>query len=220
MHYYGSWNSLHKLKNYINNVHNKFPNQKIWVTEYGVTSSSNPSAAQAKHFMVEATKFFASTGYVDVAFPFGMFANPPDSFGSRQNAAFRSSGKLRSLGQYYKHYGNARRSMESGELKGSVLRRHERLLQRLERPDPEDEELWDNHPNHTDCDEVCQKRDSWLQTTDDKPWSPSENGDDDSDDDDSDDDDAKFGIDSFTEEDAKASHDGEEDESDSHGDEE
>lgn len=221
---YGSWKSINKLRKYVHNLHSQHPDKDIFITEYGVTSSSNPSAAQAKQFMVDATKFFASTGYVKAAFPFGMFATPPDSFGSRQNAVFLSSGSLRSLGKYYKHYSSARRSIDAGALSGSMLRRHERMLARLEQPDPDDEELWDNHANQTDCDEVCQKRDAWLAKLEVSHDGSASGDDDDNDDDNDDDDDDDSGdadvgidIDAFTEDDAKSWPSNEDEAEDSDG---
>lgn len=172
-HYYGSWNSIDHLKSYVKGLHDRF-GKNIWITEYGVTSSSNPSAQQAKQFMIEATQFFASTGYVKRAFPFGMWATPPDSFGSAQNAAFLKSGELRSLGKYYRYWNAAKRSGMPDEVdplqsQSRVVRRHAHLLARLAQPDPRDGENWDNVTETVHCDEACRGRESWMAKIKDAP---------------------------------------------------
>ena len=181
VHYYGGWNSVGKLKSYINKIHKKYPSYKIWVTEFGVTSSSNPSAKQAKDFFVQAVDFFGKTGYVDVVFPFGMWAKAPDSFGSQQNAAFNSNGGLRTLGQYWAHVNPAKRDLiDEASTPPSVMRRHHAMVKRIIEAEPSaDEENWDitdeaarKNAVSTDCDESnprsnCKFLDSWLAKEDD-----------------------------------------------------
>jgi len=184
VHYYGGWNSVGKLKSYINKIHSKYPSYKIWVTEFGVTSSSNPSASQAKNFFVQAVDFFGKTGYVDVVFPFGMWAKAPDSFGSQQNAAFNSGGGLRTLGQYWAHVNPAKRDLiDEAETPQPIMRRHHAMVKRIIAAEPTaDEENWDitdeaqrKNAVSSDCDESnprsnCKFLDSWLaKENDDAP---------------------------------------------------
>lgn len=83
-------------------MHNKF-NLPIWITEYGVTSSSGGSQQQVKQFHMEATQWLNSQSYVERTSNFGSFSvsSPPDNYGSRLNALFNGDGSLRDLAYWY-----------------------------------------------------------------------------------------------------------------------
>lgn len=83
-------------------VRNRF-NLPIWITEYGVTSSSGGSQQQIKQFHMDATNWLNAQPYVERTSNFGSFAisNPPDAFGSRLNALFNGDGSLRDLAYWY-----------------------------------------------------------------------------------------------------------------------
>ncbi|TKY90128.1 hypothetical protein EX895_000126 [Sporisorium graminicola] len=102
IHWYGSWSDLAGLKKYVTSVHNKF-NLPIWITEYGVTSSSGGSQQQVKQFHMEATQWLNSQSYVERTSNFGSFSvsSPPDNYGSRLNALFNGDGSLRDLAYWY-----------------------------------------------------------------------------------------------------------------------
>lgn len=164
LHYYGSWNSIGKFKKYISQAHRQF-GKDIWITEIGVTSASHPSAGQAKKFFIQATNWAAGTGYVKAIFPFIMFAQPPDSFASQQNAGFSHNGQLRSLAKWYRYYSVGKRSLDGEHIASrDITRRHHALLKRIEEDDT-DEELWDDKTGTqtpVECDERCQAMDSYL----------------------------------------------------------
>ncbi len=158
VHYYGGWNSVGQLKSYISGIHNRWPHYKIWITEFGVTSASRPSAAQVKQFFVDSVNWFGSQDYVEAVFPFGIWAQAPDSYGSQQNAAFWDNGALRTLGEYWAHVNPAKRSLLEQEPAANhrAIRRHHALIERIiaREPSPEEEKWDDVHPsNATDCDE-------------------------------------------------------------------
>ena len=165
LHYYGSWNSLSKFKKYISQAHRQF-GKDIWITEIGVTSASHPSTGQAKKFFIDATNWAASTGYVKAIFPFIMFAKPPDSFASSQNAGFNHNGQLRSVAKWFRYYSVGKRSLDGEHIVSrDITRRHHALLKRIEE-DNTDEELWDDQtqtaePEH--CDGRCKQIDEYLE---------------------------------------------------------
>lgn len=102
IHWYGSWNDVAGFKNYVSSISKKF-NLPIWVTEYGVTSSSGGSQQQVKQFHMDATTWLNSQSYVERSSNFGSFAysSPPDAYGSKLNALFNGDGSLRDLAYWY-----------------------------------------------------------------------------------------------------------------------
>lgn len=72
---YGSWNDLAGFKKFITSAHSQF-GYNIWVTELGITSSSNGSQQQIKNFMMQAYSWMDSTGFVERASWFGEFFLP------------------------------------------------------------------------------------------------------------------------------------------------
>ena len=102
IHWYGSWSDIEGFKKYVTNVRNRF-SKPIWVTEYGVTSSSGGSQSQVKNFHMQATYWMHQQSWVERSSNFGSFAynSPPDSYGSRLNALFNSDGSLRDMAYWY-----------------------------------------------------------------------------------------------------------------------
>ena len=102
IHWYGAWYDLNGLKKYVTSVRNRF-NLPIWITEYGVTSSSGGSQQQVKQFHMDATQWLNSQSYVERTSNFGSFpvSSPPDAYGSRLNALFNGDGSLRDLAYWY-----------------------------------------------------------------------------------------------------------------------
>ncbi|EPQ29533.1 uncharacterized protein PFL1_02752 [Pseudozyma flocculosa PF-1] len=141
LHWYGGYNELQKLKDYVTRVYRTF-NKPIWITEYGVTSAGGGSQAQVKQFHVDATNWLNSQHYVERASSFGAFAvsNPPDAFGSSKNALFNSNGSLRDLAYWYVHGASKRDVVDDAvvdeavdgaieEDKGSASADGDRILQ-------------------------------------------------------------------------------------------
>ncbi|EST09733.1 Glycosyl hydrolase [Kalmanozyma brasiliensis GHG001] len=115
IHWYGSWNDLAGLQRYVRQVRARF-NLPIWITEYGVTSSSGGSQRQIKQFHMDATNWLNSQSYIERTSNFGSFpvSRPPDAFGSRLNAMFNGDGSLRDLAHWYVwSSGNSRRSLRA-----------------------------------------------------------------------------------------------------------
>ncbi|KAB8349822.1 hypothetical protein FH972_023835 [Carpinus fangiana] len=103
IHHYQGWDSIDQLTQYVENIHNLWPDLKIWMTEYGVTSESGPSEQNVQDYMIEATQWLEQTGYVDRAAWFGAFAvsNPPDDYATGLNAIFNDDGSLRDQGRWW-----------------------------------------------------------------------------------------------------------------------
>lgn len=115
IHWYGSWSDLAGFKKYVQSVRSRF-NLPIWITEYGVTSSSGGSQQQVKQFHMDATNWLNSQSYVERSSNFGSFpySSPPDAYGSRLNALFNGDGSLRDLAYWYMWTsGSQRRSIRS-----------------------------------------------------------------------------------------------------------
>lgn len=113
-HWYGSWNNVSQFKKYVASLHSKF-GKDVWVTEVGITTSSNPSQQQVKNFMMDAFVWMAAQGYVQRASWFGCFVNtaPPDGFATGKNGFFKSGGKLTDMAYWYMYtqQKNKRRSL-------------------------------------------------------------------------------------------------------------
>lgn len=101
-HWYGSWNNISQFKKYVSALHSKF-GKDVWVTELGITTSSNPSQQQVKNFMMDAFVWMASQSYVQRASWFGCFVNtnPPDGFATGKNGFFKKGGKLADMAYWY-----------------------------------------------------------------------------------------------------------------------
>lgn len=116
IHHYQGWDSIDQLTQFVENVHNNWPDMKIWMTEYGVTSESGPSAQNVQDYMIEATQWLDQTGYVDRVAWFGAFAvdSPPDDYATGLNAIFNDDGSLRDQGYWWTQGGswNTKRSVE------------------------------------------------------------------------------------------------------------
>ncbi|KAJ7698249.1 hypothetical protein B0H17DRAFT_1328606 [Mycena rosella] len=99
---YGSYQDLATFKKFVSTAHSRF-GYNIWVTEVGITTSSNPSTSQVKQFMMNAFAWIDSTGYVDRASWFSCFTenSPPDSYATAKNALFQVSGALNDMGYWY-----------------------------------------------------------------------------------------------------------------------
>ncbi|CEH17665.1 Uncharacterised protein family, glycosyl hydrolase catalytic domain [Ceraceosorus bombacis] len=102
---------LNQLKSYVKKCRKRY-GLKIWVTEYGVTASSKPSAAEIKSYLVQAQNFLDSQSYVKRSFWLGGFAinKPPDGFVTNKNAFFSSSGGLRDIAHWWLYAGNGGKS--------------------------------------------------------------------------------------------------------------
>jgi len=146
LHWYGSWNDLEGLKQYVETAHNRF-GKPIWITEIGITTGSWPSHQQVKSFMMNAISWMESQSYVQRVSWFGCFTsnNPPDGFATGKNALFNPGGSLSDNGFWY--------SYSSNPSKRSVQARH-RILSR------DDDEEPTGPVVH--CDETCQKRKAQL----------------------------------------------------------
>ncbi|WFD20697.1 hypothetical protein MCAP1_002949 [Malassezia caprae] len=98
LHWYGGHQDLDAFTHWIETVHNKF-NLPIWVTEFGLTSASNPSEHQVKKFMQKAIDWMSSKDYVERAAWNGCYDvnDPPDGFATPLNAFFSTGGSLRDL---------------------------------------------------------------------------------------------------------------------------
>jgi hypothetical protein len=152
LHWYGSWNDIEGLKSYIESAHARF-NQRIWVTELGITAGSDPSQKQVTDFMMNAIGWMEEQSFMGRVAWFGVFdnTNPPDSYATGLNGLLNSNGELSNLGYWYGYtYKPNRRSLNA---------RHHMLTR---------EDLNDNQ-NRTvvHCDEICQMRkaqiESWRQ---------------------------------------------------------
>ncbi|KAJ7598055.1 glycosyl hydrolase catalytic core-domain-containing protein [Mycena floridula] len=147
-HWYGSWNDIAGFKKFIAAVRTQ-TNRKIWVTELGITSSSNPTQAQTKEFMMEAFTWMQSTGYVDRASWFGCFLvnSPPDNYATGKNGLFQAAKVLSDMAYWYIYSTNKdRRELQS---------RHHNIAASLEARAEDDAS-----PIH--CDEICKLRSAQL----------------------------------------------------------
>ncbi|PWN49005.1 glycoside hydrolase [Violaceomyces palustris] len=102
LHWYGSYQDMDRLKRWVQKVHSTYPGYPIWLTEYGITSSSHPSQWQVTQFHKEAAAWLEGTGYVERAAWLGGFSvdDPPDAYPSALNAYFDASGHLREIGKW------------------------------------------------------------------------------------------------------------------------
>ncbi|KAJ7093301.1 glycosyl hydrolase catalytic core-domain-containing protein [Mycena belliarum] len=104
VHWYGSYKDLAGFKKFVSTARSRF-GYKLWITELGVTSSSNPSTQQTKAFMMQAFQWMDGTGYVDRASWFGCFetSRPPDAYATSKNALFKGNarGALTDMGYWY-----------------------------------------------------------------------------------------------------------------------
>lgn len=145
LHWYGGWNDLAGFKNYVQTAHARF-GKNIWIPELGITSSSNPSQAQVKNFMMDAISWLESQSYVERVAWFGSWesSQPPDSFSTSKNALLNSEGKLNDMGYWYSYttYPNKR----------SIRSRHHALAARNA---TDDEAVY--------CDEICLLRNAQIE---------------------------------------------------------
>lgn len=184
IHWYGSYNEYSKFTSWVSKIHKRY-NKSVWVTEYGITQSSQPSQAQIKNFHVKATQWMKSVGYVKRAAWLGCFAisSPPDSFAAARNAFFANGGSLRGWSKWYVWSSGTKRdeasAVERSPRTPGALRHHNarghraamekqaELLEReeAERADEEDEEddgvVYEGEAVH--CDEFCEKRQASLK---------------------------------------------------------
>ncbi|KAJ7194036.1 glycosyl hydrolase catalytic core-domain-containing protein [Mycena pura] len=100
LHWYGSWKDLAKFKAQVTAAHQRF-GMHIWVTEFGITTASNPTQAQVKAFMMEALAWLDTQTYVDRASWFGCFQSAPDGYATGKNALYNSKGELADMGFWY-----------------------------------------------------------------------------------------------------------------------
>ncbi|KAJ7659184.1 glycosyl hydrolase catalytic core-domain-containing protein [Mycena polygramma] len=155
VHWYGSWNDIATFKKFVASAHSRF-GYRVWVTELGITSASNPTQQQIKNFMMNAYVWMDSTGYVDRASWFGCFvqSNPPDAYATGKNALFKSAGVLNDNGYWYGYTSQPdRRDVNTG---GPT--RHHALAARLAGDiDAVVEDVADE-AEAVHCDEICTMR--------------------------------------------------------------
>lgn len=151
LHWYGSWKGIGDLQKWITTVHNRF-NLPIWVTEFGVTSESNPSGKQVHQFMSQALGWLDSQPYVERVAWYGGYSmdNPPDGFATPLNALFRGDGILRRVAYAYMYGEGKQRRMFMGTHGAKAL------ASRAEEDDAEENPRYDNEPVH--CDDACEQR--------------------------------------------------------------
>jgi len=151
IHWYGSWKDIAGFKKFVKTAHDRF-GYKIWVTELGITSGSNPSQQQTKNFMMNAYSWMDTTGYVDRASWFGCFeaAKPPDSYATGKNALFKKGAVLSDMGYWYGYSSHPdRRDLKT---------RHHAIAARIDATEVEVED-----PDAVDCDEICKLRNESLE---------------------------------------------------------
>lgn len=203
VHWYGSYKDLAGFKKWVAKIHKRY-NKAVWVTEYGVTSSSHPSQSDIKNFHVSATKWMKAQGYVKRAAWLGCFAvtSPPDSFAAARNAFFNHGGSFRKWSSFYFHSGAAKRELTAepakrspGAVRHSDKRHHRAIMEEQARRAEEeaqaaeaeaeanaDEEEEDDGVVYAgeanDCDEFCQKRQSVVEAAADDLLGENDEGDD------------------------------------------
>jgi len=146
LHWYGSWNDLAGFQKYVSTAHSRF-GLKIWVTEIGITSASNPSQAQVKNFMVNAVSWMETVGYCDRVAWFGAFLSyaPPDGYATGKNAHLSNPTTPTDQAYWYFYTG--------AYGKRSLASRHH--VNRAEIEAPADEEENTNQDGALHCDERC-----------------------------------------------------------------
>lgn len=183
VHWYGSYKDLASLKKWMTRINKRY-GKSVWLTEYGVTAASQPSAADLKSFHIRATQWLKTQDYVKRAAWLGCFAidNPPDDYAARMNAFFNSGGSLRAIANWYVHAASARRSItEEGGVVAPAARtpggsRHNsarshraimeeqeaELIRAVEEEDDDDEIVYDPNEPEEHCDEICKARNESL----------------------------------------------------------
>ncbi|KAJ6549034.1 glycosyl hydrolase catalytic core-domain-containing protein [Mycena vulgaris] len=151
VHWYGSYKDLAGFQKFVTSAHSRF-GYKVWVTELGVTSASNPSQQQTKNFMMQAFSWMDSTGYVDRASWFGCFetSSPPDAYATSKNGMFKPAGQLNDLGFWYGYTDRPDRRDIS----------HHARAQRL---NPRGDSEIDSEEEGDHCDHICQLREAELE---------------------------------------------------------
>jgi hypothetical protein len=170
IHWYGSHKDIAGFKKFVTAVRTKF-NKQIWVTELGITSSSNPSQNQVKSFLIGAVTWMDSQPYIERFSWFGCFlkSNPPDGFATGFNGLFAASKQLADMA-YWLGYTKSSASTVKRSVDHSSLAR--RLTSRLNSTSiGDDDDVVDyGVPKFTgevtDCDELCQLRNGQLDTFD------------------------------------------------------
>lgn len=96
LHWYGGHQDFDSFTNWIESVYKKFK-LPIWVTEYGLTSASDPSDDEVNDFMNKTVHWMKSQDYIERAAWNGCYNvhNPPDEFATPLNAFFSNGGALR-----------------------------------------------------------------------------------------------------------------------------
>ncbi|KAJ7463348.1 glycosyl hydrolase catalytic core-domain-containing protein [Mycena latifolia] len=157
VHWYGSYTDIASFQKFVTSAHSRF-GYKIWVTELGVTSASNPSQQQTKEFMMNAFSWMDSTGYVDRASWFGCFesSQPPDAYATSKNALFKPAGSLNDLGYWYGY------TSQPDRREDSVKARHHAIAARIASAFADDEDALD--ADH--CDDICLLRNAALDAYD------------------------------------------------------
>ncbi|WFD07373.1 hypothetical protein MVES1_002737 [Malassezia vespertilionis] len=103
LHWYGAPTDMDKFTAWVDGVYQKFK-LPIWITEYGLTSGSNPSDEQVMNFLRGTTEWIASKPYVQRAAWNGGYdiSAPPDAFATPLNAFFVGNGdSYRSTANYW-----------------------------------------------------------------------------------------------------------------------
>ncbi|WFD31816.1 hypothetical protein MSPP1_002856 [Malassezia sp. CBS 17886] len=98
VHWYGGHSDFNKMQTWIEKVH-QITGLPVWVSEYGVTSASNPSQDQVESFVAQSLKYMKSQKWIQRAAWHGCYdvTNPPDTFASPQSAFFSNGGVFRKL---------------------------------------------------------------------------------------------------------------------------
>ncbi len=95
IHWYGAWWDRAGFKTWVETVRKRY-GMNIWVTEWGVTTSSNGTSQQVAGFVEDTVLWMQNQTYIDRAAWFGAFDthSPPDSFGAPTNAFWWPGGSL------------------------------------------------------------------------------------------------------------------------------
>ncbi|KAJ7112963.1 glycosyl hydrolase catalytic core-domain-containing protein [Mycena epipterygia] len=155
VHWYGSYKDIEGFKKYVASARSRF-GYKVWVTELGVTTGSNPTQQQTKDFMMQAYSWMDSTGYVDRASWFGCFeaSQPPDGYATGKNALFKAAWTLSDMGYWYGY------SSKPDRRDVDIKSRHHAIAARLNatatEPDTDDTDA-------VHCDKICTLRNAALE---------------------------------------------------------
>ena len=102
LHWYGSADDFDKFQSWVTRVYHEFK-LPIWITEFGLTSASNPSEHSVENFIRTASDWISKQEYIERAAWNGCYAvdNPPDSFATPLTAFFHGGGALRKTAQIW-----------------------------------------------------------------------------------------------------------------------